>query len=314
MSRQPQVQPQLRVIATPSATRLETCLEMFALHQEASRHTPRTQEFYRYTLGGFLSFLEGEGIDIPEDIESRHIRKFIVAKQRQGCKDTTVHGYARAIKTFCNFLVVEGFLEDSPMRKVTMPKLEKKIHPPFAREDVEKLLKACQGPLALRDKAIILCLLDSGLRASEFLSLNVGDVDRDGMVKVMGKGQKERFVRLGARARKAMLRYLSDRGPTKPGDVLWMGVRGRLTRGGLQQRLRKLGKLAGVEDCHPHKFRRTFALWSARSGIDAHHLRLLLGHETLEMAKLYLDMVKEDVEEAHKQASPVDRFLSKKRR
>lgn len=316
----------LRLIETPAPSGLETCLDMFLLHQEASRHTTRTIETYRESLTTFLEFLaerdpstgSGRRITTPDSITADAIRRFLVHLERRGLADATVHRHARCIKTFCNFLVSEELIDASPMRKVAMPKLEKKIHPPFTREEIEALLKACKGGRnKLRDTAIVLCLLDSGLRASEFLSLTVGDIDtRDGMIRVRGKGQKERWVRLGARARKAVLKHLNERKrdttrDAKPGESLWVGIRGPLTVSGLQQALRRLAERGGVESCYPHKFRRTFALWSARSGLGAHHLRLLLGHETLEMARRYLDMVKEDVEDAHKRASPVDKFLSK---
>jgi site-specific recombinase XerD len=187
---------------------LDLCFEMFMLHQEASHHTPRTLGFYTYTLQAFIAFLTQDGVDTPEGVTRHHIRQFMVHKQREGCTNSTVHGYARAVKTFLNFLVDEDVLGETPMQSVTMPKLEEKVHPAFTQEDIRALLDACQGPLGKRDRAIMLCLLDSGLRASEFVSMDVGDVDKDGMVRVAGKGQKERYVRLGATARKAMLRYL----------------------------------------------------------------------------------------------------------
>jgi integrase/recombinase XerD len=205
-------------------------------------------------------------------------------------------------------------LEDSPMRKVAMPKQERKIKQPFTPSDIEALLAACERENALRDRAIILGLLDTGLRASEFVAMNVGDVDTDGMIKVMGKGRKERYVRLGATARKAVMRYLVDRGDTKLGEALWVGRKGRLTVNGLEQATRRLGKRAGVSPSNPHRFRRTFATWSAAAGIDAHSLRFLLGHESLEIARRYVEMAKADIEEAHKRTSPVDNFLNKSRR
>jgi integrase/recombinase XerC len=201
----------LRLVPTEPSTRLATYFKMFMLHQEASHHTPKTLTHYRYTLNKFLRYLATRGVETPEDVEAKHIRAFLAYLQRKGYKDTTLHAHARAIKTFFNFLVNEEVLEVSPMRKVAMPKLEKKIHPPFTTEDIEALLEACQGEYKLRDKAIVLCLLDSGLRISEFAAMNVGDVDRDGVVKVHGKGMKSRYVRLGASARKALPSFAAVR-------------------------------------------------------------------------------------------------------
>jgi len=307
--------PQERLIrlVSPEPSSLATCLDMFLLAQEAAHHTSKTLSYYRYTLGNFLSYLSARGVRSPEGVKATHIRAFLVSLQKQGYADTTVHGHARAIKALFSFLVKEEVLEASPMRKVTMPKLQQKILPPFSREDIEALLAACQGEFALRDQAIVLCLLDSGLRAAEFVDMNVGDVDRDGMVRVHGKGMKDRFVRLGAQARKALLKYLAKR-KAKAGEPLWAGQQGRLTTSGLYQVVRRLGNRAGVKDCYTHRFRRTFAVWALRGGMNVHHLRAILGHADLNMALRYLALVKEDIAEAHKQASPVNHFLGKKRK
>jgi len=315
VSQEQRIIPNLRLVETPSQTPLERCLEMFLLDQEARRHTPRTIKTYRETLTPFLEYLAEDGIAAPEEITPHAIRRFLVSLERRGLKDNTIVKYARCIQTFCNFLASEDLIDASPMRKVAMPKPEKKVLPPFSREEVEKLLAACGKDLwGLRDRAMILCLLDTGLRASEFVAMNVGDVSsKDGMVKVYGKGKKERFVRLGAQSRKAVLRYLAERGETQPGDPLWVGRKGRLTTSGLFQAMKRLGKRAGVWPVGPHRFRRTFAVWCLRGGMDPYSLKALMGHADLQMVQQYLKLVREDVEAAHKQASPVDRLLSKRR-
>ncbi|NOZ27953.1 MAG: tyrosine-type recombinase/integrase [Chloroflexi bacterium] len=287
---------------------LPTCLDMFLLHQEASHHTRRTIEFYRYNLSRFLAFLEDQGVQHPQAITPHHIRQFLVTLERRGLKDTTVHSFARPIKTFLNFLVSEGILEASPMHKVSMPRLEQRIHPPFSEDDIRKLLAACgQDWYGLRDKAIILCLLDTGLRAAEFVNLNVGDIDGDGTITVHGKGGKDRYVHVGALARKALVRYLATRGHLLPHAPMWIGRTGkRLTVSGLFQAMRRRGRQAGVWPVGPHRFRRTFAIWALRNGMDVHHLRAILGHADLQMAQRYLALAKDDLIEAHRLASPVD--------
>ena len=290
---------------------LPTCLDMFLLHQEASHHTPRTIQFYRYNLSRFLAFLQERGIQFPNEITPHHIRQFLVSLEHRGLKDTTIHSFARPIKTFLNFLVVEGILEASPMRNVSMPKLEQRILPPFSKDDIQKLLTTCSRDwYGLRDKAIILCLLDTGLRAAEFVGLNVGDIDDDGTITVHGKGGKDRYVHAGALARKALMRYLATRGHLPPHAPMWIGRTGkRLTGNGLFQILRRRGRQAGVWPVGPHRFRRTFAIWSLRNGMDVYHLRAILGHADLQMAQRYLALLKEDIIQAHQRASPVDRMI-----
>ena len=219
-------------------------------------------------------------------ITSDHIRRHLVSLQRRGLKDTTQHAHARGIKAWLNWLAAEGDLDVSPMRRVTMPRLEKRIPPPFRRDDVRKLLAACDrsASLGLRNYAIVLGLLDTGLRLAEFASLSVGDVNmRTGLTTVMGKGRKVRTVRFGTKARGALARWLAARGDQNAPDSMW-GLKPR----GLQVMLRRLGRKAGVEPCGPHRFRRTFALWCLRDGMDLHSLRLLMGHSSLAILWRYL--------------------------
>lgn len=239
--------------------------------------------------------------------------------QRRGLKDTTQHAHARGIKTWLNWLVHEGALDVSPMNKVAMPRLEKRVPAPLSREDIRKLLAHCdrQTHIGARNYAIVLTLLDTGLRASEFRSLRVGCVDmRTGLAIIMGKGRKQRQVRVGSRARVAIVKILGHREHLANGQPMWIAYnldgseRGALTRDGLRSALKRLGKKAGVMPCSPHRFRRTFALWCLRDGMDLHSLRMLMGHSSLAVLQRYLALASEDVERAHRAHSPVDRLLS----
>jgi integrase/recombinase XerD len=299
---------------------LNIFLDAFLLDRAAARCTPKTLTHYRYTVGSFINWLLGEGVRDIQSITPHHIRAYLVNLQRHGLKDTTQHAHARGIKAWLNWLVSEDDLELSPMRKVTMPKLEKRVPAPFTVEDVQELLAACDRKTAKgsRDYALVLMLLDTGLRASELLSLRVGDVDmRSGVIVVMGKGQKQRTVRAGNRARSGIMRMIAARGEISPGDPLWIAYdlerheTGKLSFYGLESVLKRLGRKAGVQPCGPHRFRRTFALWCLRDGMDLHSLRMLMGHSSLAVLQRYLALATEDVERAHAAHSPADRLLGK---
>ena len=190
---------------------------------------------------------------------------------------------------------------------------------PYTREDLNALLGACAVGTAkgLRDRALVLTLLDTGLRAAEVVSLRVGDVNmRTGVAVVMGKGRKQRQVRVGSKARSAILRYLAARPSAIASDLLWTGYNrhgmkesGRLDVHGLQTFLVRLGVRAGVYPCAPHRFRRTFALWCLRDGCDLHSLRLMMGHADLTVLQRYLALSGEDIERAHRAHSPADKML-----
>ncbi len=204
---------------------------------------------------------------------------------------------------------------------------------PFKKEDVELLIKACdfcgeavtdqrrtfimQRPTGKRDKAILLTLLDTGLRASELCALRIADVDlKSGRVEVRpgqagkAKGGKGRIVFLGKSARRFLWRYLTEREDMEdPEAPLFLGKQHRvLNSNGLRQLVNGLGQKAGVRKCHPHRFRHTFAITYLRSGGDVFTLKSLLGHGSLDMVEHYARIAEVDVEQAHRKASPADNW------
>ena len=159
---------------------------------------------------------------------------------------------------------------------------------------------------------MLLALLDTGCRASEFLSLNVGDADvASGAVLVrQGKGSKQRITFLGARSRRATRRYLRYREAILEDEPLWVSHRGkRMTYGGLRSVVRRRAELAGIPAPSLHSFRRAFATNSLRNGVDVYSLQRLMGHADLTMLRRYLKHTEADLREAHRKAGPVDNML-----
>ncbi len=164
-----------------------------------------------------------------------------------------------------------------------------------------------------RDRAAMLCLLDSGCRAAEFLALNIGDVNlASGAVTVRkGKGAKTRVTFLGAKARKALLAYLRQRPEAGATDPLWISstLGTRLTYSGLRMLVQKRARVAGVQAPPLHAFRRAFAIGALRGGVDLVSLQRLLGHADLSVIRRYLAQTEEDLARAHAKGSPVDNLL-----
>jgi integrase/recombinase XerC/integrase/recombinase XerD len=305
-------------VVTPVESPLDASLQAFLLDREASRCTAKTLQHYQYTVGSFVEWLKRLGIQNTHTVTAPHIRAYLVELQRKGLKDTTQHAHARGIKTWLNWLMQEGDLTVSPMAKVKMPRQEKRVPAPFTSEDIKALLACCdrKTPVGARNYAILLTLLDTGLRSSEFMSLRTSDINmRDGTTTVMGKGQKQRQIRIGNKARSAILMMLGFRPNASHGDPLWASYDsldnevGVLKAGGLTSILKRLGHKANVSPCSPHRFRRTFALWCLRDGMDLHSLRLLMGHENLQILQRYLALAGEDIERAHRLHSPADNLL-----
>jgi integrase/recombinase XerD len=203
------------------------------------------------------------------------------------------------------------------MTRVQAPKLPQDPLPPVPLDDLRKMLAVCEPRTFLgdRDRAALLALLDTGCRAAEFLALDVADVALSGgAVSIhQGKGRKGRVTFLGAKARKALLAYLRHRLQAGPAAPLWVTVEGgRLTYAGLRQMVRRRAEAAGVKAPSLHSFRRAFALASLRAGMDIVSLQRLLGHADLSVIRRYLAQTEDDLAEAHRKASPVDRLFGER--
>ncbi len=289
---------------------LTDAYELFMLDNQARRFTPPTLTFYRSRLGHFITWCNTRAVHTLSDITPAIIRAHLVSLQKRELSDYSQHAAARAIRAFLNFCVREELLAESPMKKVSMPKVDKKILPSFSLGEVKKLLQTCVNE---RDEAIVLFLLDTGLRASEFIKLNGEDINTStGEVIVhQGKGGKDRTVFLGVKARKKLLRYYIEFKRPAAKQPVWCNLNTgeRLTTSGLFQLLRRLGEQAGVENCTAHTFRRTFALWCLRAGMDVYSLQRLMGHADLTTLLRYLGLTKEDLQRAHNEHGAVDNNL-----
>lgn len=306
------------MIGSPQLYTIAQSIDLFYLDNAARALAPRTQGYYRERLDTFAHWLNAEGVTSVSELDAPTIRRYLIALQQRDLSPYTVHAAARCIKTLCFFLVREGVLDVSPMRRVKMPQLPKDLLPPFSPSDVLALVDACEGSAdPARDRALLLVLLDSGVRASELLALNVGDLDMStGAVRVIrGKGAKDRTTFIGARTRKAVLRYLLQRPQAGPAEPLFVGVRegARLHYFGLRSLLERIGDRAGVDDCDAHRFRRTFAVESLRAGMPIMQLAAMMGHGSLPVLQRYLRMVADDLRTAHEAHGPVARLLKKGR-
>ena len=292
--------------ANSAGLTLGVALQDFMLHQRTSRHSPRTIQYYEFSLGRFLSWNAKEQRELVGDVTSGTIRQFMLDLEST-MKPNSVHAFMRAVRAFFIFLEREEMLDSNPMRKVRMPKTDKTILEAFTTDEVSKLLKATEGKdvLDVRNRALLLLLLDSGLRLCECSELKVGDIDlATGTMKVMGKGRKERMSKLGGVALKAFVKYARLRGG-KDGEPLWLGRRGAMTHFGISETLEKIGKRVGVHT-HPHKFRRTCALTMLRNGADVFSVQYLLGHADLGVLRRYLAQTDSDVVKAHEKFSAAD--------
>lgn len=195
------------------------------------------------------------------------------------------------------------------MKKVKLPKVTENLLPAFTDSDIRKLLAVTDYQ---RDRALLLCLLDTGCRASEFLAWNIEDVNlATGTVRVrLTKNRCERTVYLGSRARRELMKYYAGNS-TASEDPVWRTLdKGtRLTLYGLQSLLKKLSTKSGVTPCNPHRFRRTCALMSLRNGMNVYALQRIMGHSDISILRRYIALVDDDLKDAHQNFGAVDNML-----
>jgi site-specific recombinase XerD len=314
-------------------TSLSSLVKGYVLTHQTEGSSPHTVEYFRGTLNRFLWYTSQAGW--PDDarvLTQWHIREFLgyVASEvgrwgRNGngsessarkASPRTVHHYYSVLRSFFNWTVKEGFLPQSPVAVVKVAKPKERVIRPYSVEQIKKMLDVCDYDyghnaklLGSRNKALVLVLLDSGLRVSELANIRLQDMDTErGWVKVMGKGSKERVIRVGKVAQKALWRYLMFRGDSNWG-LLWLTEEGRPLRvAGIQSSIDRLKRRAGInEEGCVHRFRHTFALSFLREDHNPFNLQYLLGHNSLEMVKRYTATLgMEDALKAHEKASPAD--------
>ena len=233
-------------------------------------------------------------------------------QQQKPVRPRTVHTYHGHLRTFFRWLVTEGILDTSPMERIAAPVARTDQIQPFTPGQVNLLLQAAKhSPYPRRDYALLMFLFDTGLRASEVCSLRMSDMDLGGRrCTVLGKGNKHRTVPFGGTATKALWQYLRE-APRESSDPLFFSKLGEpLTRSGLLQLIRRIGKAAKIEvaRCSPHTFRHTFAVEFLRAGGNVFTLQQLLGHTSLTMTNRYVALAQADIENQHRQYSPADRL------
>lgn len=241
----------------------------FILSRQAMLCSPRTINWYTFTLGKVMNWLVENCVLAPEEIQARHIRAYLSEMAVSGMSDSYINNHARATRTLLRFFHMEKYINE-PV-EFQMPTIAQKRLPVLSSDEVQKLLAACRKK---RGKALILLMIDTGLRRAEVCALNWIDVDiSSGLVRVVrGKGGKARSVVVGVTTRRALLAYRRRINPE--GDDLLFQTQpgGRLTGSGLRSLLLRLSERSGVH-VSPHALRRTFATMFLRAGMNLLHLQ-----------------------------------------
>lgn len=292
----------------PARITFSAALEAFLIARSAEGASPATVTWYRMVLGRAARDL-GPRRQL-DALTPDEVRAWLVTL-RETLAPVSVAGYVRGLKAFANWCAAERLAEGHALRSLRRPHVPHKLIEPLSDDALHRLLNLG----SLRDRAIVLLLLDTGLRVSELAGVRHGDLRPDGSVKVMGKGARERIVPVGDAARQALLRYLRAGDPLGPEDHVLRSERGgqRLDAKGIQSIFKRLKTRAGIPGrCSPHLLRHTFARAYLMNGGDAFSLQRMLGHSTLDMVKRYVALADTDLAARHRQASPADNLLGKR--
>lgn len=275
----------------------EAKIRMFVASKKAVNRQTETLKQYSREIYNMLDFL-GKRL---EDITGMDLRYYYgVMRERRGIKMSTMQTRLHYLSSFWDFLITEELVHSNPVKKVGLLKLEKTIKKPYTAEEMEALRVNC---MTLRDRALVEFLYSTGVRVSELVSLNVGDIEMGKQeLIVYGKGSKERKTYLTDGAKFYLRRYLQERGanPDEPLFVTLDSPHNRLTVAGVQYMLRQLGKRADVKNVHPHRFRRTIATDLLSRGMPIEQVKEFLGHEKLDTTMIYCTVKTESVRASHR--------------
>lgn len=207
------------------------------------------------------------------------------------------------LSSFYTWLQSEGIVKDNPIKRIDKFKEPKVMKRAFSAAELEMLRDAARKHKTKRDIAIVETLLATGCRVSELCDMNFKR-SKGRTFLITGKGNKQRYVYLNARAEFALNEYMEERKSIKS-QWVWLQrtqrepIDKRLMPSGVEIIIRNLGKEAGVEDCHPHRFRRTFATQALIHGVDVYDIKEMLGHESVEVTEIYLDTSENGLEKKH---------------
>ena len=233
------------------------------------------------------------------------IREYVVHLQGTDLASSTVTNKVQSLLAFTRWLHLEGFTETNVGERIKKPKALHQQKQPFTSDELKRLLAVAKhNP---RDHAVLCLLIDSGLRASEVCTLLRADVMlQQGLVKVTGKGNKQRVVPFSVHTSKVLSKWLAKPAGSK---YVFPTENGCLVPRSLHSLIRRVATRAGVQGAHPHKFRHTFAVSYLRNNGDPLTLQRLLGHTSLTMTNLYVAMNTDDLSERHAAASPLTHLL-----
>ena len=271
-------------------------LEKYFAAKRAEGCSEKSLKYYKATLTKALSTIDKNA----EEIITDELRNYLTNYQKlHNSSKVTIDNIRRILSSFFNWLEDEDYIIKSPVRRIHKVKVSATVKETYSDEELEKLRDSCTQ---IRDLALIDFLASTGMRVGELVLLNRNDINfQERECVVFGKGNKERIAYFDARAKLHLQNYLDTRDDNNPAlFVSLYGKNTRLTIGGVESRLKKLGKKIGIDRVYPHKFRRTLATTAIDKGMPIEQLQQLLGHKKIDTTLHYAMVKQQNVKLAHR--------------
>ena len=257
-----------------------------------------------------------------DEITPEDLQYYFACRMRDGVSKSFIDTERRYLSSFYSYLLREELITKNPVLKIDKIKFQKKKEPAFTELEVEQIRTSCKNT---RETAIVEMLMSTGARVSELCSIKYSDIDNDA-VSIIGKGGKQRMIYLNAKAQIAVSRYMAERKDCNPylfprskpfihvdgvskgrvalgdwyKDPELVEVDGCADVGTIRNIIQRIAKRAGVENAHPHRFRRTCATFALRRGMPIEQVSKMLGHAEIATTQIYLDLTDDELEAAHK--------------
>jgi len=269
---------------------------------------------YKNDLSSLVNFLTDSGINDPSEITSQRLNDFFGLLTKLGLSSRSSARYYSSIKGFFGYLFSSSYLERNPMEKISAPKVSKSLPNVLNINEIEGILSEpdVAKKLGLRDKALLETFYACGLRVSELINLKISDLFlNEEMIRVFGKGSKQRFIPIGSSAIKWIEEYLKSSRPllekkAKSQHILFLNNRGtKLSRMGIWKIVKNYATLAGIKkEVHPHTFRHSFATHLLEGGADLRAVQEMLGHVDISTTQIYTHIDREYIKQVHRDFHP----------
>lgn len=309
---------------------IENAIQQFLIEQELKGNSPNTIKNYSLNLKYFTDFIGDQ--KIIEELTLQDLRNYLInlktkpkaynhpfkPKEEKPIKSISIQTYIRGLRVFIKWLHSEGYIAEDLHSQFKLPKATKKTIEILSDEEIERLLKTYRfnTEMGLRNACIIALMVDCGLRRNEVLTLDYDNIHiAQGIIKVLGKGDKERVVPIGVYTKKLLMKYMSGYRPMPISETKRLFIDANfkaMSDSALKQLFVRLRNRTKIERLHPHILRHTFATKYLMNGGDIFSLQLILGHTSLEMVRKYSHLASTYVMNNHKKFSPLDNIYVRK--